>query len=73
MYRIVLKNVGYDMVNKEFTSNAISMNGAVVDAFTECRTVLGFDKKLSFSVVGEEISITIKGNCVGSLTITKLR
>lgn len=72
MYRIVLKNVGKDMLNKDFTVDAGNITGATVKAFKACEGILGLDEWFHFSVVGDELFIIRCGVTVGSLSITKL-
>lgn len=72
MFKIVLKNVGKDMVNKDFTTKSNNMNEAVVVAFAAVRDILGLDKTFIFAVVEREIHIKAHGVTVGSLTITKV-
>lgn len=72
MYRIVLKNMGKGMVNRDFVVETNNTNIAVARAFEECRKVLGDIRGLVFKVFGDEINVNVYNVCVGSLTITRL-
>lgn len=73
MYRIALKNVGKDMVNRDKIVAASDINVATVSAYRMVSLILGDDVPFHFSVVGDEIAVVSDNITVGSLTITKLR
>jgi len=72
MFRVVLKNVGSDMVNRDFTVDTTDINVAVVRASVVCDSILGGGEGIVFSVVGVEIYIMKDELCAGSVEITKL-
>jgi len=72
MFRVVLKNVGKDMVNREFIAGSSDINEVVMGAFEVCGGILGYDSSLHFEGAGDEMNIMLHKTCVGSLTITKL-
>ena len=72
MFKVVLKNVGSDMVNKEFVVHCRDINVVSHQAFKACKDILGYGSGVLFKVVGEEILITRDDITVGSLSITKL-
>jgi len=72
MYRIVLKNVGKDMVNKDRIVAVFDINSATVLAYDMVKSVLEYGKSFHFSVVGDDILVIVDDITVGSLTMTKL-
>lgn len=79
-FKVALKNVGRNMVNKDFTVSSGNIEVAVAEAFLKCQSILGEGREFIFSqvyelylrkVVSKEIRIMIGNVCAGSLTITK--
>lgn len=72
MFRVVLKNVGKDMVNKDFVVDTTNVSEVTCKAFSACIEILGTAERLMFELIGVEINIMVCNTIVGSLTITKL-
>lgn len=72
MYKVVLKNVGKSMVNRDFIINANSMNGLLAVVYGYIMKILGADCKFGFSVDDDEVLIIHCCLTVGSFSVTKL-
>ena len=71
MFKVTLKNVGRDMVNRDFVVHSNDMNEVVAKTFKACGDILGRYNEFRFKVEDEEINIVVHTIVVGSVTITK--